>query len=673
MKVPGKKIGLVVVLSILVLGIGVMALRGSTTDDALYAFEALQEEVLIGSRDYAVMQNGKIILLDSTGMQCYILSEDKTIEQTILLEQEAKLVACDEADKIYICSAEGEEAAVEQYTLAGEKTGERQIIPVNIQGLWAGQLEIIKDDIYLINRGGIYRKSLEEEEMIELRSRTNYQISEAGDIFFIDPSGMLSKYEQSTKEVSPLFEVDRKTRNIALDEENNKIYLVQENGIVTYSLETNKEVGTLDFDAIECLYDEMDSKFYVLADDRFIIKTRSGGLVGEVHEVNSKQLKVLKNGIDTQVKEEEKIETLVVTDARTLVASINSYNEQVQQKMIQTRYLSNQGPLSQLTQKVATELLTGNMPELLQLGYQNIDTYIEKDMIQPIDIEAICPDYNENLKEAYTIDNQQYGIELDYYLMAMEVNEPLLKEMGIVFDFTNYNFKEFLELVRIVEERKPADVYTVDVGTIGGLSVHLLDLYYHDVMYKQLDSSWEEELESLFLDLKGLNTIALETPQGAENVVFRVFGVESYYSTPIAGRYRPLPRVRSDYYPIQTGAGTFALTNMSNKEEKLETSLKFLEHALSEEVQMKTTAAFPANNKARQNLRKQILEEDPSLEQNAADIDLIISLQNGLVHNDAFKSIVMEQNAAFMYQEQPLEDTIKNIREAIDIARSERE
>ncbi|MGL5677528.1 MAG: hypothetical protein ACRDDX_14050 [Cellulosilyticaceae bacterium] len=197
-----------------------------------------------------------------------------------------------------------------------------------------------------------------------------------------------------------------------------------------------------------------------------------------------------------------------VYETNDLPLMIQAYNTSNEEKYT-VKYEEPKGfglRTTQELQVISTELLTGTAPEIICLEGLPYKTYLEKGVLKELSIsEEVKATIHPRLRELCEQDGELKMLPINMLLSELFVNESILQELGIAYDFTHYTIEDFIKVGEELEKVKSEEIYFLSKYSTICLIQDMVQILYYDTIQsgKKLK---EEDLRILIKQLKQLQS-----------------------------------------------------------------------------------------------------------------------------------------------------------------------
>lgn len=275
----------------------------------------------------------------------------------------------------------------------------------------------------------------------------------------------------------------------------NSIYLVDQDKMIKYDLDSGKEEGLFNY----LDYVAMRSCNQINIDKNGIIY-----LCGVSYDEKPLLYNFSKTSDNINSgKKEIVIQTDVVEEHIKVAArKFETINKDISIKIIENFEVSKE----EYEKSVAKDLMAGKGPDMLY-GDWSYKNYADKDLLEDLDNyidEANKGHYLENVMDAVKINNKQYLFPVSFDFYAMYANEKILNEKGIKIDDKNWTWEEFFSIAKeLSKDTGGTKYYALRNDDAKYLTYHILQSNISNLLDLNRNSDY---LISLLDNLKELNS-----------------------------------------------------------------------------------------------------------------------------------------------------------------------
>ena len=160
--------------------------------------------------------------------------------------------------------------------------------------------------------------------------------------------------------------------------------------------------------------------------------------------------------------------------------------------------------------KLSTMALSGEAPDIAEVSYGAIGTYVE--MGVAVDIKPYLPDgaledFDQNALDYMTLDNTLYGLPLYLTIQALGGNRQMMTDAGVDVDKVQENGWTYDEFLKAIEAGTKDNTYgfvfansgvtTADFVSIFGVSAGITANFTDDLKYAYTSENMKNLLESV--------------------------------------------------------------------------------------------------------------------------------------------------------------------------------
>lgn len=106
---------------------------------------------------------------------------------------------------------------------------------------------------------------------------------------------------------------------------------------------------------------------------------------------------------------------------------------------------------------LSTQIAGGDMPDILQHDYRYLETYVNKNLLAPLDTyvgsQIDLTNVDESSLGGGQVNGQLYGIPLGMNTFAVEYDETIFEEYGVEVPDNSWTYEDFVEVCRQFKEQ----------------------------------------------------------------------------------------------------------------------------------------------------------------------------------------------------------------------------
>ena len=105
---------------------------------------------------------------------------------------------------------------------------------------------------------------------------------------------------------------------------------------------------------------------------------------------------------------------------------------------------------------LSTQIAAGDMPDILQHDYRYLETYVNKDLLLPLDEfvgeEIDLSDVDESYLSGGMVNDKMYGLSMGMNTFAVEYDETTFEKYGVEVPAQDWTYEDFVDVCRQFKE-----------------------------------------------------------------------------------------------------------------------------------------------------------------------------------------------------------------------------